>query len=99
MVSQLYWGEASGVAEEEEDAGIRSATSHDVNVGKRRAAGAGQASDQADQAAGRGSTQRTLAAVLTDVQRSGPAVDSAGAVAEGFALDGAVYGAQRADVL
>jgi hypothetical protein len=30
--------------------------------------------------------QRTLAAVRTDVQRSGPTLDSAGAVAEGLAL-------------
>ena len=36
--------------------------SDDVNVGKPGAASTGQASDQADQGAGRGGTQRTLAA-------------------------------------
>src|SRR5579864_5165100 len=35
----------------------------------------------------------------TDVQRSGPALDPAGAVVESLTLDGAVHGAQRADVL
>ena len=35
--------------------------------------------------------ERTLAAVRADVQRSGPAVDSTRAVAEGLALDGAIH--------
>ena len=73
--------------------------SDDADLGEPRAASTGQPSDQADQGAGRGGTQRTLAAVRADVQRSGPALDSAGAVAESLAVDGAVHGAQRADVL
>ena len=36
---------------------------------------------------------------LFEQMYSGPALDSAGAVAESLALDGAVHGAQRADVL
>ena len=62
-----------------------------LTLSEPRTASASQASDQADQAAGRGGTQRTLAAVRADVQRSGPAVDSTRAVAEGLALDGAIH--------
>jgi hypothetical protein len=62
--------------------GLRSATDDDADLGESRAASTGQAPDQADQGAGRGRAQRTLAIVRTDVQRSGAAVDPAGAVAE-----------------
>ena len=57
-----------GVDEEEEDAGIRSATEYDADLGESRAASPGQTSDQADQGVGRGGVQRTLAAIRADVQ-------------------------------